>query len=169
MVDFVRSQLVQFALPTNSIGFELTETAAISNLASASQLMHRLNEIGCPMALDDFGSGMASFAYLRRLPVDYLKIDGEFVQDMTTDAVDYEIVEAIHNVGRVMGVKTVAESVESADILAALLLVGVDFAQGYHISRPMPMMDINYRRQQDSSKESAQAHSSAMPALSRMV
>ena len=96
------------------------------------------------MALDDFGSGMASFAYLRGFPVDYLKIDGEFVQDMTTDAVDYEIVEAIHNVGRVMGIKTVAESVENADILAALVLVGVDFAQGYHISRPMPMMDINY-------------------------
>ena len=169
MVDFVRSQLVQFALPAHSIGFELTETAAISNLASASQLMHRLNEIGCPMALDDFGSGMASFAYLRRLPVDYLKIDGEFVQDMTTDAVDYEIVEAIHNVGRVMGVKTVAESVENADILAALLLVGVDFAQGYHISRPMPMMDISYRRQENASKESAQSHSSAMAALSRIV
>jgi diguanylate cyclase (GGDEF)-like protein/PAS domain S-box-containing protein len=169
MVDFVRSQLVKFALPAHSIGFELTETAAISNLANASQLMHRLNEIGCPMALDDFGSGMASFAYLRRLPVDYLKIDGEFVQDMTTDAVDYEIVEAIHNVGRVMGVKTVAESVENADILAALLLVGVDFAQGYHISRPMPMMDITYRRQQDPTKESTRSHSSAMAALSKMV
>jgi diguanylate cyclase (GGDEF)-like protein/PAS domain S-box-containing protein len=159
MADFVRSQLAQFALPTRSIGFELTETAAITNLASASQLMHRLNEIGCPTALDDFGSGMASFAYLRRLPVDYLKIDGEFVQDMTTDAVDYEIVEAIHNVGRVMGIKTVAESVENADILAALLLVGVDFAQGYHIGRPVPMMDMNYRRRQNPGMETARAHS----------
>jgi diguanylate cyclase (GGDEF)-like protein/PAS domain S-box-containing protein len=169
LVDFVRSQLVQFALPTHCIGFELTETAAISNLASASQLMRRLKEIGCPMALDDFGSGMASFAYLRRLPIDYLKIDGEFVQDMTTDAVDYEIVEAIHNVGRVMGIKTVAESVENADILAALLLVGVDFAQGYHVSRPMPMMDISYGGRQDAGKESAQGHESATAALSRMM
>ncbi len=169
LVDFVRSQLMQFALPTHCIGFELTETAAISNLASASQLMHRLKEIGCPMALDDFGSGMASFAYLRRLPIDYLKIDGEFVQDMTTDAVDYEIVEAIHNVGRVMGIKTVAESVESADILAALLLVGVDFAQGYHISQPMPMMDIRYGGRQDADKESAQDHSSDASALSSMM
>ena len=130
MVDFVRAQLEQFGLPRHSIGFELTETAAISNLASASQLMHRLKEIGCPMALDDFGSGMASFAYLRGFPIDYLKIDGEFVKDMTTDAVDYEIVEAIHNVGRVMGIKTVAESVENADILAALLLVGRRFCAG---------------------------------------
>jgi diguanylate cyclase (GGDEF)-like protein/PAS domain S-box-containing protein len=169
MVDFVRSQLEKFGLPTQSIGFELTETAAISNLTSASQLMHRLKEIGCPMALDDFGSGMASFAYLRRLPVDYLKIDGEFVQDMTSDVVDYEIVEAIHNVGRVMGIRTVAESVESAEILAALMLVGVDFAQGYHISRPMPMMDISHRHQQDAGKESAQDHSSAMSASSGTV
>ncbi len=147
MVDFVQSQLEKFALPRHSIGFELTETAAISNLASASQLMHRLKEIGCPIALDDFGSGMASFAYLRGFPIDYLKIDGEFVKDMTTDLVDYEIVEAIHNVGRVMGIKTVAESVENADILAALLLVGVDYAQGYHIGRPVPMMEIAYSPQ----------------------
>jgi diguanylate cyclase (GGDEF)-like protein/PAS domain S-box-containing protein len=145
MVDFVRGQLQQFGLPRHSIGFELTETAAISNLANASQLMYGLKEIGCPMALDDFGSGMASFAYLRGFPVDYLKIDGEFVKNMTTDVVDYEIVVAIHNVGRVMGVKTVAESVESAEILAALLLIGVDFAQGFHINRPTPMMDISYR------------------------
>jgi EAL domain-containing protein (putative c-di-GMP-specific phosphodiesterase class I) len=145
MVDFVRSQLQKFGLPRQSIGFELTETAAISNLANASQLMHGLKEIGCPMALDDFGSGMASFAYLRGFPVDYLKIDGEFVRDMTTDVVDYEIVEAIHNVGRVMGVKTVAESVESAEILSALMLVGVDFAQGFHIHRPVPMLEIAYR------------------------
>jgi diguanylate cyclase (GGDEF)-like protein/PAS domain S-box-containing protein len=145
MVDFVRSQLQKFGLPRQSIGFELTETAAISNLANASQLMYGLKEIGCPMALDDFGSGMASFAYLRGFPVDYLKIDGEFVKDMTTDVVDYEIVEAIHNVGRVMGVKTVAESVESAEILSALMLVGVDFAQGFHIHRPVPMLEIAYR------------------------
>jgi diguanylate cyclase (GGDEF)-like protein len=168
MVDFVRAQLEQFALPTHSIGFELTETAAISNLASATQLMHRLSEIGCPLALDDFGSGMASFAYLRRLPIDYLKIEGEFVQDMITDAVDYEIVEAIHNVGRVMGIKTVAESVESAEVLAALLLVGVDFAQGYHIGRPLPMLDVSYPRRQDAGKDAPESHSS-MPASSGMV
>ncbi len=164
LVDFVRSQLEQSGLPRHSIGFELTETAAISNLASASELMHRLREIGCPMALDDFGSGMASFAYLRGFPVDYLKIDGEFVQDMTKDAVDYEIVEAIHNVGRVMGIKTVAESVEDADVLAALLLVGVDFAQGYHISRPMPMMDITY---QNSGGRCAGNPSTPMPSLAK--
>jgi diguanylate cyclase (GGDEF)-like protein/PAS domain S-box-containing protein len=141
MVDFVRAQLAQYGLPRDSIGFEVTETAAIANLARASEMMNRLKSIGCPMALDDFGSGMSSFAYLRSLPVDYLKIDGEFVKDMTTDAIDYAVVEAIHNIGRVMGIKTVAESVEDEAILSALMLVGVDFAQGFHVSRPVPMLE----------------------------
>jgi len=141
MVDFVRAQLAQYGLPQDSIGFEVTETAAIANLARASEMMNRLKSIGCPMALDDFGSGMSSFAYLRNLPVDYLKIDGEFVKDMTTDAIDYAVVEAIHNIGRVMGIKTVAEAVEDEAILSALMLVGVDFAQGFHLSRPVPMLE----------------------------
>jgi diguanylate cyclase (GGDEF)-like protein/PAS domain S-box-containing protein len=141
-VEFVTSQLARFDLPRFSIGFEVTETAAIANLASAAQLMNRLKEIGCPIALDDFGSGMSSFGYLRSLPVDYLKIDGEFVKDMTTDAVDHAVVESIHKIGRVMGIKTVAESVETEAILAALLLVGVDFAQGLHIGPPVPLREI---------------------------
>ena len=142
IVDFVATQLERFGLPRFSIGFEVTETAAIANLASAAQLMNRLKEIGCPIALDDFGSGMSSFGYLRSLPVDYLKIDGEFVKDMTTDAVDHAVVESIHNIGRVMGIKTVAESVETEAILAALLLVGVDFAQGFHVGPPVPLREI---------------------------
>ncbi len=142
IVDFVASQLARFRLPRCSIGFEVTETAAIANLASAARLMNRLKEIGCPIALDDFGSGMSSFGYLRSLPVDYLKIDGEFVKDMTTDAVDYAVVESIHKIGRVMGIKTVAESVETGAILAALLLVGVDFAQGFHVGQPLPILEI---------------------------
>ena len=142
IAEFVASQLARFSLPRCSIGFEVTETAAIANLASAAQLMNRLKEIGCPIALDDFGSGMSSFGYLRSLPVDYLKIDGEFVKDMTTDAVDYAVVESIHKIGRIMGIKTVAESVETEAILAALLLVGVDFAQGFHVAQPMPILEI---------------------------
>jgi diguanylate cyclase (GGDEF)-like protein len=146
IVDFVHGNLVQYALPGLSVGFEMTETAAIANLARASELMSRLKKIGCPMSLDDFGSGMSSFAYLRNLPIDYLKIDGEFVKDMATDAMDYAVVEAIHHIGRVMGIKTVAESVENEAILSALMLVGVDFAQGFHLGRPMPMLEAMNRR-----------------------
>jgi diguanylate cyclase (GGDEF)-like protein/PAS domain S-box-containing protein len=142
LAEFVRSQLAQFGLPKYSIGFEVTETTAIANLATAAKLISRLKEIGCPIALDDFGSGMSSFGYLRSLPVDYLKIDGDFVKDMTADTVDYAVVEAIHHIGRVMGLQTVAESVESEDILTSLMLVGVDFAQGFHLAVPVPMLDM---------------------------
>ena len=100
------------ALPGPQIGFELTETAAIGNLASASQLMTRLRSLGSPIALDDFGSGMSSFSYLKALPIDFLKIDGAFVRDVSTDPVDRAVVEAIQRIGRVMGIQTIAESVE---------------------------------------------------------
>jgi len=155
LAEFVRSQLTQFELPRFSIGFEVTETTAIANLAAAAQLMSRLKEIGCPIALDDFGSGMSSFGYLRSLPVDYLKIDGDFVKDMMADSVDYAVVEAIHHIGRVMGIQTVAESVESAEILGALVVVGVDFAQGFHLALPVPMLEMMRRPAVTGAREAA--------------
>lgn len=141
IVDFVRAQLSQYSLPGNRVGFEMTETAAIGNLSRAAELMSQLRELGCPLSLDDFGSGMSSFGYLRSLPVGYLKIDGEFVKDMATDNIDYAVVEAIFHIGKVMGIKTVAESVENAETVGALMQIGVDFAQGYHLARPMPMRE----------------------------
>jgi diguanylate cyclase (GGDEF)-like protein/PAS domain S-box-containing protein len=142
LADFVRARLAQCALPPNSIAFELTETAAIANLERAAQMMNELRKLGCAIALDDFGSGMSSFAYLRTLPIDFLKIDGEFVKDMATDAIDLAVVESIQKIARVMGIKTVAESVENAAILTSATLVGVDFAQGYHLGRPMPLPEL---------------------------
>jgi diguanylate cyclase (GGDEF)-like protein/PAS domain S-box-containing protein len=167
IVDFVRENLAKFALPGHSIGFEVTETAAIGNLARASELMNRLKEIGCPMALDDFGSGMSSFGYLRSLPIDYLKIDGDFVKDMATDAIDFAVVEAIHHIGRVMGIKTIAESVENEAILSALLLVGVDFAQGFHLGRPIPMLEVMSRPAADALPHAAALETSSVVALRR--
>jgi diguanylate cyclase (GGDEF)-like protein/PAS domain S-box-containing protein len=146
LADFVCALLARYGLPWGSIGFELTETAAITNLANAAQLMNRLKKLGCPIALDDFGSGMSSFEYLRNLPVDFLKIDGAFVKNMTADAVNYAVVEAIQNIGRVMGIQTVAESVEDEDVLAALTLIGVDFAQGFFLGRPVPLREIILRQ-----------------------
>ncbi len=142
LVDYIADCLARNRLAGAQLGFELTETAAVANLVQASQLMTRLRAMGCPIALDDFGSGMSSFSYLRNLPIDFLKIDGAFIRNINTDPIDFAMVETIHRIGGIMGVRTVAESVENASVLAALALIGVDFAQGFHISRPVPMEQI---------------------------
>jgi diguanylate cyclase (GGDEF)-like protein/PAS domain S-box-containing protein len=134
LADYISGCLRQYGLPGPQIGFELTETAAISNLASASQLMTRLRGLGSPIALDDFGSGMSSFSYLKALPIDFLKIDGTFVRDVSTDPVDRAVVEAIQRIGRVMGIQTIAESVENEEAWRALGEIGVDYAQGQHVA-----------------------------------
>ena len=122
-----------------NISFEITETAAISNLKLATNFISDLKAIGCKFALDDFGSGLSSFAYLKNLPVDYLKIDGAFVKDMNHNAIDRAMVESIHHIGSVMNLKTIAEFVENDEILQVLKRVGVDYAQGYGIARPKPL------------------------------
>jgi diguanylate cyclase (GGDEF)-like protein/PAS domain S-box-containing protein len=143
LADYINSCLQKYRLPGAQIGFELTETAAIGNLASASQLMSRLRSLGSPIALDDFGSGMSSFSYLKTLPVDYLKIDGAFVRDVSTDPVDRAVVEAIQRVGHVMGIQTIAECVEDEAALKALTEIGVDYAQGLHVAKPTLLAEIN--------------------------
>lgn len=139
--DFLSEQLKYYALPTEKICFEITETAAIANLTEASKFMKIFKDLGCHFSLDDFGSGMSSFAYLKNLPVDYLKIDGGFVKNMVTDSIDHAMVEAIHRVGHVMGLKTIAEYVENQAILEELRKIGVDYAQGYGISKPKPLIE----------------------------
>jgi EAL domain-containing protein (putative c-di-GMP-specific phosphodiesterase class I) len=134
--EFVVTQFDRFKVPPTGICFEITETSAIANLAQATVLVGRLKELGCRFSLDDFGSGMSSFAYLKHLPVDYLKIDGSFVKDMVDDPIDYAMVEAINHIGHVMHIKTIAEFVENDAILAALERIGVDYAQGYGIEKP---------------------------------
>ncbi|NWG39034.1 MAG: EAL domain-containing protein [Hydrogenophilaceae bacterium] len=119
--------------------FEITETAAIGNLAVVNDFIQNLKQIGCRFALDDFGSGLSSFTYLKNLNVDFLKIDGAFVKNMATDSVDYSMVEAIHRIGQQVGLKTVAEYVESEAVMACLRKIGVDFAQGSYLHRPEPL------------------------------
>jgi diguanylate cyclase (GGDEF)-like protein/PAS domain S-box-containing protein len=138
LADFIGERLVHYQLPRGSIGFELTETAAISRLTTAVKAMNRLKELGCAVALDDFGSGMSSYSYLRGLPVDMLKIDGSFVRDMTRDAVAFAMVESMHKVARAMGIRTVAEWVENDATLAALKRMGVDYVQGRGICAEQP-------------------------------
>jgi len=139
---FVSRHLDEQQVPSHRLGFEVTETAAVSELAAASRLLNDLRSLGCSIWLDDFGSGMSSFAYLRRLPVDYVKIDGAFVHKMDSDPVDRTMVASIHRIARVMGLQTVAERVESGSVLGALREVGVDYAQGYTISRPAPLASL---------------------------
>jgi EAL domain-containing protein (putative c-di-GMP-specific phosphodiesterase class I) len=119
--------------------FEITETAAIGNLAVVNEFIDAMRGFGCSFALDDFGSGLSSFTYLKNLKVDYLKIDGAFVRDITTNPIDRSMVEAIHRIGHQMGLKTVAEYVESDQTLALLREIGVDYVQGNGVHCPEPL------------------------------
>ena len=133
---FLRQQFVIHRIPPEMICFEITETSAISNLASAIKFINELKGLGCYFSLDDFCAGMSSFAYLKHLPVDFLKIDGSFVRDMLDDPINRAMVEVINHIGHVMGKRTIAEFVETPQIEQALLEIGVDYAQGYNIERP---------------------------------
>jgi EAL domain-containing protein (putative c-di-GMP-specific phosphodiesterase class I) len=138
-LEYVLQQFDLFKVAPNLICFEITETAAIINLTSAAVFIRELKNIGCRFSLDDFGSGMSSFAYLKHLPVDYLKIDGAFVKDMLLDPIDCAMVEAINHIGHVMGIQTIAEFVENNQIQEKLREIGVDFAQGYGVEKPHPL------------------------------
>lgn len=141
-LDFVIEQFHEADITPDSVCFEITETAAISNLNRAMQFIGVLRGMGCSFALDDFGSGVSSFAYLKSLHVDYLKIDGGFVRDMVRDTVDFAMVESINQIGHVMGLQTIAEFAESGAIIDALRQVRVDYAQGYAIGTPQPLRDV---------------------------
>ncbi len=117
--------------------FELTETATIANLSSASAFMRKLSEIGCRFSIDDFGSGLSSFAYLRKLPIDFLKIDGLLVKDILDDPTDFTMVKSINEISKSMGKRTVAEFVESPRLLNAVRDIGIDFAQGFYVGKPV--------------------------------
>ncbi len=141
-LKFVMHQFVETAIPPEKICFEITETAAITNVASATRFIAALKEIGCQFALDDFGSGLSSFAYLKNFPVDFLKIDGAFVKAIVDDPIDLAMVKSINEIGHVMGTKTIAEFVENDAILKKLSEIGVDYVQGYGIGKPHRLDDI---------------------------
>lgn len=134
--QFVREQIALHQVPAEAICFEITETLAVANLTKAAELIRDLKELGLRFALDDFGAGMCSFAYLKHLPVDYVKIDGAFVRDMFAEPMNIEVVSAINNIAHSLGMKTIAEFVETEGALSRLREMGVDYAQGYAVGRP---------------------------------
>ncbi|WP_454734910.1 diguanylate cyclase [Cupriavidus necator] len=139
LLPFLHAELEASALPASRIRLEITETALINNMAAANRLVLEMRSAGCTVSLDDFGSGLSSFAYLKQFPVDYLKIDGSFIRQLADNAVDREIVSSINDIGHRLGVLTVAEWVEDERTLDALRAIGVDYAQGYAIGRPQPL------------------------------
>ncbi len=138
-LDFVLDQLERPGMIPELICFEITETAAIAHMGSAMSFIARLREMGCRFALDDFGSGLSSFAYLKSLPVDFLKIDGRFVRDVVHDPANRAMVGSITHIGHVMGIHTIAEFVENQAILDQLRTLRVDYAQGFGVGRPVPL------------------------------
>jgi len=142
ILDFIITQLDVFGIEAEKICFEITETAAIANLSTAIKFIATLRGLGCRFALDDFGSGLSSFAYLKNLPVDYLKIDGMFVKDIVDDPIDRAMVKSINEIGQVMGMQTIAEFVENDEIKGMLREIGVNYAQGYGIGKPQSFDEI---------------------------
>ncbi len=124
------------SVPASKLCFEIAETAAIANLSKVSDFMNELSAVGCRFGIDDFGSGLSSFAYLRKLPVDYLKIDGLLIKDILVDKTDFTLVKAISDISKSMGKRTVAEFIESPQLLDAARDIGIDFGQGFHLGEP---------------------------------
>jgi diguanylate cyclase (GGDEF)-like protein/PAS domain S-box-containing protein len=140
-VEFVLASVVEPAIAA-ALCFEITETAAVTSLSNARYLMSELKARGCRFALDDFGTGVSSFVYLKTLPVDFLKIDGQFINHVAQDPINRSMVEAIGKVGRALGIATIAECVENEAVLKELQRIGVDFAQGFHLAHPRPIAQL---------------------------
>jgi diguanylate cyclase (GGDEF)-like protein/PAS domain S-box-containing protein len=141
-LSYVVAEFQRLQPPHGAICFEITETAAIGNIAHVAHFMAELKRLGARFSLDDFGSGLSSFTYLKNLPVDYLKIDGQFIRNIVCDPIDESMVDAINKVGLAMGIQTIAERVESGEVLQRLAEIGVGYAQGYHIAVPRPVSEL---------------------------
>ncbi len=142
LVDYISDLLNKAGLPPRTVCFEITETAAVANFDITKKIIRKMKLLGCDFALDDFGSGVSSFAYLKNLPVDYLKIDGSLIHDIDQNPVNEAMVSAINQVGHVMNMKTVAEFVENRDIQDKLAFLGIDYAQGYYVHVPAPLQEV---------------------------
>ncbi len=155
-VSYLLEALSHTSVPCEKICLEITETAAMSNMNQAIELFSQLKQLGCVIALDDFGSGLSSFGYLKKLPVDIVKIDGLFVRDMANNGMDYLMVKSINDLAQKMGKRTVAEFVENNQIIDLLVELGVDYAQGYVIGKPQPLADLVSQLMADNANRSSE-------------
>lgn len=142
VINFISAQFESKVVPATKITFEITESTALGNLHAATEFISKIKAFGCTFALDNFGSALSSFAYLKNLPVDYLKIDGLFVQEIINSPMDDALVKSINDIGHVLGLKTTAEFVENKEIHKRLDEIGVDYVQGYGIDKPIPINEI---------------------------
>lgn len=142
LVDYILEKIEESGVPPEVLCFEITETIGVESLSDSADFIHRIKETGCHFSLDDFGSGMSSYAYLKNLPVDYLKIDGSFVRDMKLSISDYAVVKSICEIGHFMGKRVIAEYAEDAEIIGMLTEIGVDFVQGYGVEKPLMINEL---------------------------
>jgi EAL domain-containing protein (putative c-di-GMP-specific phosphodiesterase class I) len=142
LLQFIMEEMETTGVPTHKLCFEVTETVGVASLSETADFIREIKKAGCKFSLDDFGSGMSSYAYLRHLPVDFLKIDGAFVKDMANNPFDAAVVKSICEIGHFMDKKVIAEYVENDAILEQLRALGVDCAQGYGIEKPIAMRDL---------------------------
>ncbi|RLT97397.1 MAG: DUF1631 family protein [Ketobacter sp.] len=143
-LDFIFESLVRYQVPREKLIFEITETTAVANLEDAADFINEMRGIGCRFSLDDFGAGQSSYAYLKRLPVDFIKIDGAFVKNISEDDVDYALVKSITEMGHFLDKKIVAEFVSSEEILEVVRDIGVDYVQGFYLGKPVMIEDLEH-------------------------
>lgn len=142
LLEFIESLFEDYAIPPQRICFELTETAVVANLTKTADLVRYLQRVGCTFSIDDFGTGFSSYEYLKRLPVDYVKIDGSFVKEIERSPSDHAMVKSINEIAHVLGRKTIAEYVETDSIRQCLAVMGIDFVQGYGVEMPLPLNEF---------------------------
>lgn len=142
LTAYILQQVMDSEVAREKVTFEVTETAAIANIADAADFIREMQAVGCKFSLDDFGSGLSSYSYLKHLPVDFVKIDGAFIRDLHRDNSDYMMVRSINEMAHLMGKRTIAEYVENDEILARLREIGIDYAQGYGIEKPRPLSTL---------------------------
>jgi len=164
LLDLIERKLEQTRVPADRLILEITETAAVADIGRAASFANRLSELGCRFALDDFGAGFGSFYYLKHLPFDYLKIDGEFVRDCTTSKTDRILIASVVQIASGLGKSTIAEFVQDQESVDVLTELGVDYGQGYFLGRPAPLAEHlnetseNSRSQQREPKLPAVCH-----------